>query len=367
MGRRGFTVLVTAALAVGPLALPAHADSLNQIERRLNALERKITLAQNSALNYQLQLAELSGQVAEEQGNLAEIDANLASTTERATGTRAGLEHAREQIHARARALYKRGGALDVFGVLLGAESMDDFIGRVSYAKTVTDRDAGLISEMQTRSDELRHVQSYQRLLRADRTNTVRFLKRRQEDVADVFARQQDVLADLARTRAEALDFIERMGVKLGPGALAALRRVAGQGMTITYGGWAKDFLSAIGAPAARNNLIVMVAWEAAEGTQATWNPLATTMDDEGATDFNSVGVKNYVSEERGIAATIRTLRVKGYGYERVLDGLERGLDPMKTAHRIQQSRWCHGCAEGGYVIGIVPAVQKYYEDYAAN
>src|SRR5207302_678081 len=77
------------------------------------------------------------------------------------------------------------------------------------------------------------------------------------------------------------------------------------------YGVWAAAFLNKIGAPTCFDNLVTMVAWQVQEGTTANWNPLATTYPMDGASNFNSVGVKNYVSMDQGLEAWWRTLDVQ--------------------------------------------------------
>ena len=72
-----------------------------------------------------------------------------------------------------------------------------------------------------------------------------------------------------------------------------------------------------IGAHIDGGRLAFGVAWAAFESTEALNNPWATTEPYEGATDYNSVGVKNYASFEDGVDATVRTL-VNGY-YEHLL------------------------------------------------
>jgi hypothetical protein len=59
------------------------------------------------------------------------------------------------------------------------------------------------------------------------------------------------------------------------------------------------------------------IAWAAFEGSEALNNPFDTTEPYDGATDYNSVGVKNYLTWEDGVDATVRTL-VNGY-YEHFL------------------------------------------------
>jgi peptidoglycan hydrolase CwlO-like protein len=355
-----------AGAQVAPAQTPGSASAtIGDVEERLNVLEAQIRRGEDEAASFQAQLVELTGQITIERGNLAEIRANLEATDQRIWASELQLGEFKAQMRARAREIYKHGGALEMIGVVLGAESMNDFVGRVSYANELAEQDSALMQDALTLNEKLRKVQDYQRVLLRKQAAAVANLETQQDNLDDVFARQQGVLDDLAMARAEALDLVERLAANIGPGASAAIRRVAGHGMTITYAEWAKAFLRALGAPVVRSNMIVVIAWQAAEGTQATWNPLATTMPAEGASDFNSVGVKNFLSMEQGIDASIRTLMRPNFGYEAILDGLERGAHQMETAHAIQQSHWCHGCAEGGYVIGIVPAVEKYYDDDA--
>ena len=66
-------------------------------------------------------------------------------------------------------------------------------------------------------------------------------------------------------------------------------------------------------------------AWQQAEGTNAKYNPLATTknINASGQTDFNSVGVKNYPTEDDGVAATVATLQLDRY-YKELTDKLKQ-------------------------------------------
>jgi hypothetical protein len=148
---------------------------------------------------------------------------------------------------------------------------------------------------------------------------------------------------------------------------LGGLRRVAGHGMTITYGQWAREFLGAMGAPASRNNQVAVIAWEAAEGTQATWNPLATTYYMPGSTVYNGSGVRNYATKGQGIEASNATLGRPGHGYDAIRASLKHSADAMDSARAISRSDWCRGCAGGTYVTGFVPAVEQYYDRYGGS
>jgi peptidoglycan hydrolase CwlO-like protein len=342
---------------------PSVAD-LSAARARLKDLEEDITAGESGAKRLQTQIRELSFAVADEQGTLKEVDANLQATQTKVLETKQRLQALRLQIRARARSLYKS-GPTELIGVLLGASSMRDLIGRITFASSLARQDKKLVLETGKKQGELRKIHDYQERLHDQQTAAVAAVEARQREITDVFARQQAVLAKLAHARGEALALIGRLEAVLGSDGLGSIKRVAGRGMTISYGEWAEAFLGSIGAPVVRDNLVAVVAWEASEGTQATWNPLATTMPWPGATTYNSHNVRNYKTMQDGLDATKATLLRPTHGYEKILDNLEKGAEAMETGKAINKSDWCRGCTDGQYVIGIIPAVEQYYERYA--
>lgn len=75
-------------------------------------------------------------------------------------------------------------------------------------------------------------------------------------------------------------------------------------------------------------------AWAQAEGGTARWNPLNCTLHLPGSTNYNSVGVQNYLRATEGCAATVITL-VNG-NYNGILGDLQNGT---KTAEEIVTDR----------------------------
>jgi hypothetical protein len=138
-------------------------------------------------------------------------------------------------------------------------------------------------------------------------------------------------------------------------------------GAPLTYERWAAQLLARLGAPGCSENITALVTWQAAESTVAAYNPLATTHDEPGATSMNSVGVRNYMSLDQGIDATIATMRDGSptYGYGFILDSLASCGSADRTADAINASSWCSGCAFGGYVTNLLPAVRANYQLYA--
>jgi hypothetical protein len=104
---------------------------------------------------------------------------------------------------------------------------------------------------------------------------------------------------------------------------------------------FSKDVLARIGAPVTEQNMAVMQAWIKAEGTKAQFNPLATVRKAPGASNFNSVGVKNFVSYEQGVDTTVGAI-TNGL-YDDVIAALRRGNDAYAVADAIAASPWGSG------------------------
>jgi peptidoglycan hydrolase CwlO-like protein len=339
----------------------ARAQSLDAARERVAELTSRIEREQASVRALQAQMRTLAASVGREERGLSSIRDDLDTTERRVAREQEQLRALRNRLAVRAWTLYMRGGPIDLIGVVLGARTIHEFIGRTTYTSRVARQDEQLVLNARESEAKLRDLRDLQRRLERDQSNKVGALRSQQDRLTDAFARQQAVLADLARSRREAIELVEQLGAAAG----ANLRRVAGQGMTIGYGEWAESFLPALGAGAGKENLIAIVAWETAEGTEATWNPLATTKDMPGASTYNSHGVKNYLTKEQGIEASKLTVELPNRGYEPIIARLRDGSDAMKTAEAIRDSLWCSGCAGGTYVVGFIEAVRRYYDRYA--
>jgi len=140
-------------------------------------------------------------------------------------------------------------------------------------------------------------------------------------------------------------------------------------GEPVTYEAWASGFLDRLAAPRCDENLLLVVAWETSESTAAAFNPLATTHVMEGATDMNSVGVKNYASLDQGLDAARDTLigGAESYGYGAIVDSLRACAPAETTAAAVNASAWCRGCTAGMYLTGLLPLVRDSYADHAAR
>ncbi|MGH2758062.1 MAG: coiled-coil domain-containing protein [Actinomycetota bacterium] len=363
----GLAAILAALSFAAVLPIPASAHLAGDLEiarRRVTELEERITREESTVQSLGAQLKSLAASVGREQGGLDSVQRELTATKTRIGETKAELQALRERLRARARSVYMR-GPLQMVGVLLGSQTIGEFVSRVGYAARLADHDGQLVYKARAAQSKLQDQHARQERLEQEQLSKVTSLRSRQSRITSLFARQMATMAELAQFRGEALHLVSEIEGRIASGEVDGLRRVAGRGMTISYGAWASSFLTALGAPASRDNLVAVVAWEAAEGTMATWNPLATTIAMPEATVYNSHGVKNYRSKEQGIEASIMTLRRPGHGYEAIIASLRSGAEAMETGRAINRSDWCRGCAGGTYVIGFIPAVEQYYDRYA--
>lgn len=124
-----------------------------------------------------------------------------------------------------------------------------------------------------------------------------------------------------------------------------------------TRGEFANAFLKEIGAPVTRRNRRALLAWMQAEGDAGRFNPLNTTHEAPGASDFNWVGVKNYVNFGQGVWATAETLNYGAdrdlYGYKPIRARLRGNKPAWRTLQAVEHSQW----GTGGLALRVLRTV----------
>ena len=340
---------------------------------RLAGLQAEIAAHQTSVEELLLQMRRVSTELGRERAAYADTQGRLGTIRNALASAEREYEALRERLDDRAvEALYVNPGSTMEF--LLESDSFAEVSDRVQFLNQLQVADAALAKQveataarLESRRDELEAV------LRAS-ADIVARLDVHEEQLGALLADEQERLSQITSARQEATSLIEQLVAKRqerrAAQAKAMRARLASLGGEVApYGQWARLFLQAIGAPTCHQNLVAMVAWQAAEGTQASWNPLATTLQMPGSIPFNSVGVQNYTSLAQGLDAIHQTLLrgATNYGYGAVLASLSRCADAMTTALAINASSWCRGCTGGAYVTGLIPVVEAYFETYAAD
>jgi hypothetical protein len=359
---------VAALIAIGVLLgtfTTASADTRTKIttaQQQLRALEAQIASDRASLVALQASLRTSVVQVAESRRLYEAIQTQLLMSRSARARVQARYQTIRDQINKLAVGAYvggPTGGGIQSLDPI----SITDASDAMQYVSSIVDHNAALAEEARQLGAELKVRATQEATVMAHRATALTQLQADQNALFQRFAEQQARLANLAQARAQVGTLLVKLRKQLRAEEIAAAELALMHG--VTFGKWATAFLGAIGAPVARNNLVVIVAWETAEFTSAKWNPLATTYPMPGSTYYNSSGVRNYVSLQQGLEATKQTLSRPGLGYEPILLDLARNADPMDTARAINASRWCNGCADGQYVIELVPRVEQNYDSYA--
>ena len=134
--------------------------------------------------------------------------------------------------------------------------------------------------------------------------------------------------------------------------------------MSITREKFAQHVLTELKAKQSKRNLWALVSWMQAEGGSARFNPLNTTLKKPGATDYNSVGVKNYKSFSQGVEATVETLNYGAdrdlYGYKPIRRRLRRNAWAYWTLRAVEKSIW----GTGGLALRCLPSVKRHWDHY---
>lgn len=379
MSGRGIRVrLFSAALAVAVIAggvavsQATPADRLEQAKAQLRALAAGIEAQEAAVSAARERAASAATRALQAEKELIALLQRRADLQARATVTQAELDAAQAALDETAvEAFIGSPGTVpgaETLAALLGAQTIEQLQDRLAYGEAVARAQADAVARVQALVDRLTAQAAAQDALiaAAEDLRARRDAAVREQEAA--WQQEAQALADLAATRDGVVALIDRLRDRLAPADVEAVADAFQGDHHISYGDWAKAFLDVMGAPRCHENLVVTIAWQAQEGTQAAWNPLATTHRMEGSTDFNSVGVQNFRSLAQGLQATKETIDNGWdvYGYGSIVRSMRGCGDAMATARAIANSRWCYGCAGGRYVLGIVPSVEASFETYAA-
>jgi len=359
----GLLVLAAVVAVQGPATADTQ-SKLNNAQQKLGKLESVISAQVKQAEAVRADLMTAQNKVNVAQQSFDGVTTQLISLREALSLDQAQYDELQGHIDALARQAYMEGPAANIES-LLGASSMNDLNDRMEFMSVIGNQDAilarqvqGLTTTLDAQKTQLEGLQSRQ-ALELNQLNSAR-------DLLDgKLTAQEDALANLNTTRDKIVKLIGELSSKLQGSTISGVGGILQGGHNAPYGAWAAAFLQRIGAPTCFDNLVAMVAWQVQEGTTANWNPLATTYPMPGASDFNSVGVKNYLSLAQGLDATYLTLDTKSYGYPPILASLRACKAAMTTAWAINASSWCRGCVGGRYEVGLIATVEANYGTYS--
>jgi peptidoglycan hydrolase CwlO-like protein len=356
--RRIAAAVLTLSMLAASTSVAGARPPIEAAHRRVHRLDAQVANARASAVELQHRILSLASDVASARRALDRLQGRLVEAQHALASAHAEVEAVQARLDDRARQAFMTLGPGASAAYLLGADSFADLMDRTIMLDSVQQADAALSAEARTEAARTASAQATLEQATAERARLVDRIQSRQTDLLDAFAAQQAALAQLAGQRRDAARNMRTLE-----------RKIARRAGALPFGDWARRFLEHLGAPTCRHNVVVVVAWQANEFTQARWNPLATTHRMPRSTSFNMVGVQNYVSLTQGMRAAAETLTggASSFGYRPILDALGRCDDAMTTAEAIRASAWCRGCSNGGYVTGLVAVVRAYFARYVTR
>ena len=363
--------LAASVLVVGVASSHATtADRLDRARARLQALSGEIAAQSQAVEDARSAAADAQARAAEADQALVPLIVHRVEVAQRVAEVQAELDAAQQRFHdAVVQAFIAAPGVqpgAETFAAVLDANSFQDLQDQLAFGEAAANVRAKAIEDVTALDQRLTSRGStLDALITAAQDVRARRDAALQEQQA-ALVREQQAMDALDQARDEIVALIDRLRAKLAPKDVQEVARAFQGDHNISYGSWADAFLQVMGAPRCHANVVVTIAWQAQEGTQADWNPLATTHRMDGSTDFNSAGVQNYRTLAQGLEATKETIENgwSTYGYGAVIRSMRDCAEPLDTAQAIAASSWCSGCAGGQYVIGIVPAVEASFDTY---
>jgi peptidoglycan hydrolase CwlO-like protein len=354
-GRRlGAVVLSCAILAVATTSAAAH-PPIATARRHAVALGQQVGDARALAATLQARMLTLSSDVMHARRTLDHLQGRLVDAQRGLAAAQAEMDAIQARLNDRARQAFVTLGPGASAAFLLGANSFADLLDRTVMLDNVQQADSTLAGDVQAEVERLASAQGSLEQATAQRGRLLVRIESHRAQMLSAFTAQQAALERLVGEQRTAIRDVNQLE-----------RRIAREAGALPFGDWASRFLRHMGAPTCRDNLVVVMAWQANEFTQARWNPLATTHIMKRSTGFNEVGVQNYLTLTQGLRASEETLTggAASFGYGAILDALHACAGALKTAEAIRASAWCRDCSNGGYVTELVPIVEQYFDRY---
>jgi len=339
-------------------------SKLNHAQQQLAKLESVIGSQVKQAENVRASLVTLEAKVNVAQQAFNGVTTRLIALRSALSADQSQYDALQGHIDDLARQAYMAGPGASI-EELLNANSMNDLNDRMEFMSVIGNQDSILAGQVQGLADQLGSQRTQLDTLQSQQGAVLSQLGTAQDQLQGKLNAQESALSNLNATRNKIVTLISQLSAQLQGETISGVGGILQGGHNAPYGTWAASFAQQIGAPACFDNMVALVAWQVQEGTTANWNPLATTYPEPGASDFNSVGVKNYVSLDQGLQATYATLNTSSYGYPAILSSLRACNSAMTTARAINASYWCHGCAGGRYAIGLIATVEANYATYS--
>lgn len=216
-------LLASAALLAALLTVVASATANPSI--RSKRQQAQAVLVQIRESDSQLEKVIESYNLASEQ--LGQIDADLDSNARHLVVARSSLDAAQLHLAERLRALYINGDGGGAVEIILGAESLDDLLGRLDMVQRVGDQDAKVLGDVRQFRKEVKERRAKLASARLAQAEIVEQRASQQQSIESRLAERKRMLAGLEDEIAQLQAEEARRQVRLEAQARARLAAVA--------------------------------------------------------------------------------------------------------------------------------------------
>jgi cell wall-associated NlpC family hydrolase len=261
---------------------------------------------------------------------LGQIDADLSSNAHHLVVAQKSLKTAQAHIAERLRALYVNGDQGGAVEILLGAENLDDLLGRLDMVQRIGDQDAKVLAEVKTFRKEVKErrarltaARANQAEIVAQRASTKRSIEsqlaQRQQMLAGIQSEIKQLQAEEARRQAQLQREAEaRLAAqqRAASTARAAATELAAGSFTASIDSTPSDSLIPAAPPAQYGGVVGLAMQEL--GKPYVWGAA-------GPSSFDCSGLVMYVYAQVGVSLPHNAAAMFSYGSPVAYSDLQPG------------------------------------------
>ena len=315
--RQAPALLLASLALLGVVALLTSVSAATATPIQSKRAQAQAVLAQIHESDIQLEKAIESYNYANVQ--LGQIDADLDSNAHHLVVAQKSLKAAQANIAERLRALYVNGDQGGAVEILLGAENLDDLLGRLDMVQRIGDQDAKVLAEVKTFRKEVKErrarltaARANQAEIVAQRASTKRSIEsqlaQRQQMLAGIQSEIKQLQAEEARRQAQLQREAEaRLAAqqRAASTARAAATELAAGSFTASIDSTPSDSLIPAAPPAQYGGVVGLAMQEL--GKPYVWGAA-------GPSSFDCSGLVMYVYAQVGVSLPHNAAAMYSYG-----------------------------------------------------
>lgn len=223
---------------VAPGSAQTTQEKLDRAKRELKRIERELKAERAELATIRAEVESLTTQILQALRQREAIQDQIRATKRRIKRRGKRVKELQVRLNTRAREVYISGPA-GVVEFILEANTLSDLTNRVSFLDALNEADANIALGIKVEREELRRVEDDLQDLLAQQEQLLAQLSEQKGELDAKFARQAEITASIEAKKAEAEELVAGLKKKLRR-ELAALLRAAGSSAPVDASGLLK-------------------------------------------------------------------------------------------------------------------------------